>query len=313
MAATNTTPNLELSQFIGSDKPDWLTDYNGDMSKIDSSYGAVSAIAEEAAANAESAAASAAQATTDAAAAVAAVADAVEAAQAATTAAEQATTTATSALQIANGAATTAQGAAGDATTALSVAQNAKETAESAQAAAATSAADAAASAAIASGVDSRVTAIEECVPATASASNKLVTQSELTSGNDVLTITIEPESGDTVVTLLNKVKAALNEVSEQKYINGIKNGAAFLTLGYGTLAEHPARISGAFSNGYYTFSTGMYFMVASGNTQWVEDILYCHSSASKHYTVKNGTLTDQSSVSSLATTTIIRIFGIDN
>lgn len=140
MAATNSTPNLELSQFIGSDKPDWLTDYNGDMGKIDSSYGAVSAIAEEAAANAESAAASAAQATTDAAAAVSAVAGAVEAAQAAEAAAEQATTTATSALQIANGAATTAQGAAGDATTALSIAQNAKETAESAQAAAAAAA-----------------------------------------------------------------------------------------------------------------------------------------------------------------------------
>lgn len=35
MSSTNKTTNYELSQFIGTDKPAWLTDYNGDMSKID--------------------------------------------------------------------------------------------------------------------------------------------------------------------------------------------------------------------------------------------------------------------------------------
>jgi hypothetical protein len=35
MASTNKTTNYELSQFIGTDKPAWLTDYNADMSKID--------------------------------------------------------------------------------------------------------------------------------------------------------------------------------------------------------------------------------------------------------------------------------------
>lgn len=35
MSSTNKTANLELSQFLGSDKPAWLTDYNSDMSKID--------------------------------------------------------------------------------------------------------------------------------------------------------------------------------------------------------------------------------------------------------------------------------------
>ena len=35
MSSTNKTTNYELSQFIGSDKPAWLTDYNGDMGKID--------------------------------------------------------------------------------------------------------------------------------------------------------------------------------------------------------------------------------------------------------------------------------------
>lgn len=35
MASTNKTTNYNLSQFIGSDKPAWLTDYNQDMSKID--------------------------------------------------------------------------------------------------------------------------------------------------------------------------------------------------------------------------------------------------------------------------------------
>jgi len=36
MASTNKTTNYELSQFLGTDKPAWLTDYNTDMSKIDS-------------------------------------------------------------------------------------------------------------------------------------------------------------------------------------------------------------------------------------------------------------------------------------
>lgn len=35
MGSTNHTSNYELSQFLGSDKPAWLLDYNGDMLKID--------------------------------------------------------------------------------------------------------------------------------------------------------------------------------------------------------------------------------------------------------------------------------------
>lgn len=35
MSSTNKTTNYELSQFLGSDKPAWLSDYNTDMSKID--------------------------------------------------------------------------------------------------------------------------------------------------------------------------------------------------------------------------------------------------------------------------------------
>lgn len=35
MASTNKTTNYELSQFLGTDKPGWLPDYNQDMSKID--------------------------------------------------------------------------------------------------------------------------------------------------------------------------------------------------------------------------------------------------------------------------------------
>lgn len=35
MASTNKTTNYNLSQFIGSDKPAWLSDYNQDMTKID--------------------------------------------------------------------------------------------------------------------------------------------------------------------------------------------------------------------------------------------------------------------------------------
>ena len=35
MTATSHTENYNLSQFAGTDRPTWLGDYNGDMSKID--------------------------------------------------------------------------------------------------------------------------------------------------------------------------------------------------------------------------------------------------------------------------------------
>lgn len=35
MTATNHTENYNLSQFVGTDRPTWLIDYNGDMAKID--------------------------------------------------------------------------------------------------------------------------------------------------------------------------------------------------------------------------------------------------------------------------------------
>ena len=35
MTATNHTRNYNLSQFVGTDRPTWLGDYNGDMTKID--------------------------------------------------------------------------------------------------------------------------------------------------------------------------------------------------------------------------------------------------------------------------------------
>ena len=35
MTSTNHTENYNLSQFVGTDRPTWLGDYNGDMAKID--------------------------------------------------------------------------------------------------------------------------------------------------------------------------------------------------------------------------------------------------------------------------------------
>lgn len=46
MGATNTTPNYNLSQFIGTDKPAWLQDYNGDMLKIDTGINAAKVAAD---------------------------------------------------------------------------------------------------------------------------------------------------------------------------------------------------------------------------------------------------------------------------
>lgn len=38
MSSTNKTAKLELSQFLGTDKPAWLGDYNSDMQKIDDAF-----------------------------------------------------------------------------------------------------------------------------------------------------------------------------------------------------------------------------------------------------------------------------------
>lgn len=41
MGHTNETANYQLSQFLATDKPAWLVDYNGDMSKIDTGIAGV--------------------------------------------------------------------------------------------------------------------------------------------------------------------------------------------------------------------------------------------------------------------------------
>lgn len=83
MASTNKTTTLELSQFVGTDVPGWLTDYNSDMSKID---------------------AFAAEANSDISGAVQSANSANTTAQAASTAANQAVSTAQNALNTANNA-----------------------------------------------------------------------------------------------------------------------------------------------------------------------------------------------------------------
>ena len=59
MSSTNKTSHYELSQFIGTDKPAWLTDYNGDMLKIDTGLAAAAAKASGAQGTATSAASAA--------------------------------------------------------------------------------------------------------------------------------------------------------------------------------------------------------------------------------------------------------------
>lgn len=55
MASTNKTTYYELSQFLGSDKPAWLNDYNADMGKIDAGVHTAQATATSADGKADSA------------------------------------------------------------------------------------------------------------------------------------------------------------------------------------------------------------------------------------------------------------------
>lgn len=53
MASTNKTANYELSQYIGTDIPNPLTDYNSDMEKIDTALAGVATVAGEAKENSD--------------------------------------------------------------------------------------------------------------------------------------------------------------------------------------------------------------------------------------------------------------------
>lgn len=127
MASTNKTPEYELSQFIATDKPAWLSDYNGDMLKIDTGIAEAKAVADAAAATAGN---------------VSSVANnALDAAQAADTKADALVTTvnavddkAESALDASSAASSAATQAASDAaaaSTAASAAQTAADNAMS--------------------------------------------------------------------------------------------------------------------------------------------------------------------------------------
>lgn len=48
MASTNKTPHYDLSQYVSSDKPTYLVDYNGDMAKIDTGINAAKTTADTA-------------------------------------------------------------------------------------------------------------------------------------------------------------------------------------------------------------------------------------------------------------------------
>ena len=95
MGHTNSTPNIGLPQFIGTDKPTWLGDVNGAMSTIDTKVGSIDAAVATVDAKADNAVA-------DAAGAVTTATNAVTTAGNASTTATQANNLATQALTVAN-------------------------------------------------------------------------------------------------------------------------------------------------------------------------------------------------------------------
>lgn len=111
MASTNKTTNYDLSQYIGSDKPTYLSDYNGDMLKIDTAMKT----------NADNIST-----------AVSSIESVTTVANQANTTANTANTNATTAVNTANSANTTAGNAQSTANSALSTATTAQSTANTA-------------------------------------------------------------------------------------------------------------------------------------------------------------------------------------
>ena len=108
MSSTNKTANYELSQYIGTDKPTYLGDYNSDMLKIDTGIKGAADDASTALSTANAAASTASDAATAASAATSTANTAKDTADNAKTTAESASTTAGAALTAAQNAQTAA-------------------------------------------------------------------------------------------------------------------------------------------------------------------------------------------------------------
>lgn len=126
MASTNKTTNYELSQFIGTDKPAWLTDYNGDMAKIDRAIKDASDDASTAQTTAETAQSTAETASSSASDAISQAQTASTDASTALSTAQTASTNASSAVTTANQAKSTADGLATNVSTAQTTANRAE-------------------------------------------------------------------------------------------------------------------------------------------------------------------------------------------
>ena len=123
MASTNKTTNYDLSQFIGTDKPTFLGDYNSDMLKIDTQM-------KENADNVATAISGIETATTTANTANTNSQTAISTANSASTTASEANTNASNAQSTANSALATATTAQSTANTANTNAQNAQASAD---------------------------------------------------------------------------------------------------------------------------------------------------------------------------------------
>jgi hypothetical protein len=125
MASTNKTTNYDLSQYVGTDKPTYLSDYNSDMFKIDAQM-------KENADDIATAVSSIETITTTATTALTTAQSAETTANSANTTAQSASTTAGNAQSTANSALATATSAQTTANTALSDSATAQSTATSA-------------------------------------------------------------------------------------------------------------------------------------------------------------------------------------
>lgn len=110
MSYTNSTPNYNLPQWIGTDKPTFLGDFNGAFSAIDTAIKNASDSATSAASTANAASATATSANTNANTALSTANNAKDTADAATNAAAAATAAANTATSTANSAAHAALG-----------------------------------------------------------------------------------------------------------------------------------------------------------------------------------------------------------
>lgn len=253
MSSTNKTANYELSQFVGTDIPSILSDYNGDMRKIDAG---IAEVATSAGSSASAVSALAGRVTT----------------------AENSITSLNGALEVTNQRSIQNQ-------TAITAVQGVIPSDASTENLLVTNE--------VVSDIADDVRGINDVIPANASTSNKLATMSDIQNGLTIQSVTISKSGHSTYSSLLNAVKTKITELGlfqhPEKLIAIEEEGGGFYPFGgiddNGTLLHFTVNRD-SMSGG--SVSKWTYEILLSGSSQKFDYLTAISTNGASNYTIND-------------------------